>query len=1223
MHRFRRGGGYRAANAGSTIAGVLPALPVWPVRLVLALGGLLSAPALVGGPGEAPPVRYGRDVRPLLADRCFTCHGPDANERQAGLRLDLFESATAARAGGAAIVPGKRAESELWRRLTHADADERMPPADSNRRPLSAAERERIGRWLDQGADYEPHWAFVPPVRPPLPVLQDARGVRNELDRFVRARLEAEGVAPSPEAAPEAQLRRLFLDLTGLPPTPEELARFLADPAPDRYERQVERIFSEEPWRSRHAERMATPWLDQARYADTSGIHMDAGRQMWAWRDWVLAAYRDNLPFDRFLTEQLAGDLLPDASVAQRVASGFNRNHVTTDEGGAISEEYLVEYAVDRASTTGAVFLGLTLGCARCHDHKFDPVSQAEFFGFYAYFNSLEEPGLYSQVPDANRALEPFLVLPSEEQAARRTELETMLAAERATLEQPAPGEEAERAAFLDALARTSGLAWASSTVLGARSLEAGGATLAPQPDGSVLATGANPDTDEHELRLRTDATGLRLVALEALGDPSLFEGRLGRADNGNAVLSGLTLEAVSLANPAERRSIEFVWAWADHEQQNGEFGVLGALDRNPLEPGARGWAVAAHERPGPRAALFLAAEPFGWAGGTELVVRLAYRSEFARHVLGRVRVSLARLDDGALDLLPAAASDWLVAGPFATDPAPAGYTSDFGPEADLALDRARDFGGKSWRFVQRFPDGRLNGELESGVNVHYLGRRLHVPSARTVRVALGSDDGYRLFLDGVEVSSRQVDRGLAADQDRVELTLAAGTHTLVLAVVNTGGAAGFTWRPERRPTELAGELLTALLPPAARTDEREAALARAWRLAFSPAYQAASARIAAAEAELVALDAATPRTMVMQELPEPRATFVLQRGAYDHPDPARPVTRGVPAVLGALPEDAPRDRLGLARWLVAPENPLVARVAVNRLWELVFGTGIVRTSEDFGLQGEWPSHPELLDWLAVEFRESGWDVQHVLRLLVTSATYRQTSVARSELRERDPDNRWLAFLPRQRLPAEALRDQALFVAGLLVERLGGPSVKPYQPEGLWQEVAMPQSNTREYLRGSGDELWRRSLYTYWKRACPPPSLLTLDAPTREFCTIRRASTNTPLQALVLWNDEQFVEAARSLAARVLAEPAADDGARLASLFLRCAARMPEADELALLRAALADFRARYAAAPEDAQRLIEVGESMPPAGLEPAELAAWTMLANAVLNLDAVLTRG
>jgi len=1183
--------------------------------LVIPLVLWCTASAFLGGGGERAPaaVRYGRDVRPILADRCFQCHGFDDKKRQADLRLDVFESATTERDGVAAIVPGKPDESELLRRIEHADVDERMPPESAKKKPLTAEEKETLARWIEVGAPYEPHWAFVPPAPQSVPAVADAARARNELDRFLLATLEREGLGFAPEASPETQLRRLFLTLTGLPPTAEELAAFLADPAPDRYERTVARIFAEEPYRTRFAEHLATPWLDQARYADTSGIHMDAGRQMWLWRDWVLEAYRSNLPFDRFLTDQLAGDLFPDASVAQKIASGFNRNHVTTDEGGAIAEEYLVEYAVDRASTTGAVFLGLTLGCARCHEHKFDPFTQDEFFRFYSFFNSIEEPGLYSQLPDPKRAFEPFLVVPRPEQEQRTAAIEAELVREREVLDRPAPEEDAERAGFLRAFERTSGLEWAAAAPSAARSHE--GATLTLQEDGSVLASGANPDFDTHELTLVTHATDLRLVALEALGDASFFEGRVGRAPNGNAVLSGISLEARSLADPAQRRPIELAWAWADVEQQDGDYGVT-----NALEPGPDGWAVAAHQVPGGRAALFLAREPFGYAGGTELVVTLAYRSVYAGHTLGRVRLSLATLGAAGLDALPLASGPWLHAGPFATGPSDAGYSANFGPEADLALDRARDFGGVAWRF-RNFRDGVVN-DLEDGVNVHYLGRELLVPSARTVQVSLGSDDGYRIFLDGREVTSRNVPRAAAPDQDEFELALEAGRHALVFEVVNTGGQAGFYWRWKAREGELAGALLSAFLPASAQTSERATALARAWRLAFSPDYRARSERIAALTSEKAALEATTPRTMVMAELPTPRETYVLMRGAYDKPDKNRPVTRGVPAVLGDLPPDAPRDRRGLAQWMTSAENPLVARVAVNRFWELVFAQGLVRTTEDFGLQGEWPSHPELVDWLARDFREHGWDVQRLLTQLVTSSAFRQEARVRPEASERDPDNRWLAYFPKKRLTAEAIRDQALYVGGLLVEKLGGESVKPYQPDGLWQEVAMLQSNTREFVRGNGEDLWRRSLYTYWKRACPPPSLLTFDAPTREFCTIRRASTNTPLQALVLWNDEQFVEAARALAARELGA-GRDERATLVALFTRCTARAPDSSELELLAAALADFRARYAADPEAATALIEVGESPVPAGLAPGELAAWTLLSNALLNLDEVITRG
>jgi hypothetical protein len=563
--------------------------------------------------------------------------------------------------------------------------------------------------------------------------------------------------------------------------------------------------------------------------------------------------------------------------------------------------------------------------------------------------------------------------------------------------------------------------------------------------------------------------------------------------------------------------------------------------------------------------------------------------------------------------------------GPF---PAPrdSSYETAFGPEAKGALDPARDFGEKALRWTVRsdFKDGELHNDLPADATVSYVGRRLRVPSARKLDVNLGSDDGFRLFVDGLEVAGEQVDRGLSADQNRVQFDVQAGEHELVLKIVNTGGIGGFMWRTSPGAEELAGDMMFALAPQAAHAsvDPDAARFSRAWRLSFSPSYRESSARVDSLEKELALAKAAVPRTMVMQERAMQRDTFVLMRGQYDQPDKQRQVERGVPAALGALPEGAPADRRGLAQWLVARENPLVARVAVNRMWEQLFGAGLVRTSEDFGYQGEWPSHPELLDWLAVEFQDSGWDVKHMLTLMLNSATYRQSSTVRRELAVADPDNRWLAYFPRQRLSAEEIRDSALYASGLLVEELGGPSVKPYQPDGLWQEVAMPQSNTRVFERGMQDDLWRRSLYTYWKRACPPPSLLTFDAPTREFCTIRRATTNTPLQALVLWNDVQYVEAARVLAQRILGEEFAGDRARLSDLVRRCTSRSPSPEELVELEAALVAFRARYAAAPEDARALIEAGMSPLDERFEAAELASWTLMCSAVMNLDATITK-
>ena len=1162
-------------------------------------------------------VSYDRDIRPILSDRCFTCHGPDSGKRQAKLRLDDPVSALAVREGysATAIEPGNPAKSEAWMRITAEDPAERMPPADSTKGPLSDEQRELVRRWIEQGAQYEPHWSFVPPARPALPAVSDAAWSRGEIDRFVLAGLEGAGLSPAPEADRATLARRVFLDVTGLPPTPEELDEFLADPAPDAYERLVDRLLTQEPYRTRYAERMAVPWLDQARYADTSGIHMDAGRSIWAWRDWVLRAYRDNMPFDRFVTEQIAGDLVPDATPDQKVASGFHRNHVTSDEGGAIDEEYLLEYAVDRVATTGSVFLGVTMGCARCHDHKFDPFTMEDFYGLLAFFNSIEEPGIYSQVPDAKRPLEPFMDVPSDEDKRRIAELAEALKNATAERDVVSPEEAEQRAAFSAALAADAGLRWVDSQVTAAVSAE--GATLTIQPDRSVLASGPNPDADDHVITLRTDGTDLRLIALEAIADPSMPLGRVGRFDiNGNAVLSAIEVEAASIAEPARVRPVPLIWAWADVEQPDGDFRVV-----NALEGDERGWAVDAHRRDGNRAALFLAAEPFGFEGGTELRVTLRYRSIYARHTLGRVRLELGAIGESGLAMLPEAVGSWYTAGPFPSQDRENVFDQAFGPESELELDLKKKFTGEvAWAYNGNIIDG-TPAALSSGLVVDYVGHRLRSPTPRKQELSLGSDDGIRVFAGGVEAYKNKVDRAIAPDQDKATLDLPAGASTVVFKIVNTGGPSGFYHRALPRPGVLEGDLVAALLPDSAKRPDLAARVDTAWRLQFSSRFREMNAHVTDLQGQLNRAQAAVPRTMVMRERPMARETFVMTRGQYDHPDKGRPVKRSVPASLGRMPDGAPGDRRGLAAWLVSPGNPLVARVTVNRLWEQFFGRGLLATSEDFGLRGEWPSHPELLDWLAVEFRESGWDMRAMVRRIVTSSTYRQASRVRPESAAADPENRLLSYFPRQRLSAEQIRDQALYVSGLLVEKFGGPSVKPYQPTGLWEEVAMPQSNTRVFERGNGEDLYRRSLYTYWKRAAPPPSMLTFDAPTREFCTVKRMATNTPLQALVLWNDEQFVEAARTLAARTLTEPG-DDSARLGRLYARCVARRLTDENRALLDAALGAFRERYNAAPDDAARLLMVGATPPLDGTDPAELAAWTMVANALLSSDAAIVK-
>ncbi|MGE3109629.1 MAG: PSD1 and planctomycete cytochrome C domain-containing protein [Phycisphaerales bacterium] len=1193
-------------------------------------------------------IRYGRDIRPLLSDRCFQCHGPDPKTRQANLRLDEREDALLPRKdSGPAIVPGKPGESELVRRITATDVNVKMPPADSHKRALSTDEVELFREWIEQGAVYEKHWAFVAPERPVVPEVSEAgaRWCRNAIDRFVMARLESEGITPSAEADADTLIRRVFLDVTGLPPTPEEVGAFEAavkseETPGSAYEALVDRLLTQEPYATRHAERMTAAWLDQARYADTCGIHMDAGRQMWLWRDWVIDAYRANKPFDEFIIEQLAGDLLPEATVAQKIATGFNRNHVTTDEGGAIAEEYLVEYAVDRTNTTGSVLLGLTVGCARCHDHKFDPITTEDFYSLYAFFNSIEEPGLYSQLPDPNRAFEPFLAVPTKEQEARLAAIKKEGDELRATLEERTPEEEAQRVEFFRDVWTRAGVRWAESEVVAATSTREGGAVLTAQSDGSVVASGPNPAKDEHRITIRTEGVGLRVMALEALLEPSAFEGRVGRANNGNAVLKSIAVEAVSVKDAAKREPVKFMWAWADHSQRNGDFEVTNIIDEPTNARDDRGWAVQGHEMKQPRVAMLLSEKAFGYEGGTDLIVTLNYDTLYSQHVLARVRLSVGTLNEVGTAMLPSTASRWYRVGSFPGDDQNRVYEPEFGPEQGDRIDLKKGYGadGKQmWRFDERLADETLVN-VSDARNVTYVGKYVYAPTAREVAVSLGSDDGFRLYVNGEEQVSRKVDRGLAANQDQGTLRLRAGRNAVVMKIVNTGGPGGYYFRSMEQ-AELPGDLAGALLPErvtgavgAAGEGTGAGSLGQrmgeAWRVTALPKYKQTQAALAKLDEEKKQIEGKVPLTMVMKELGTPRETFVLKRGEYDKADKERPVTRRLPRSLGTMPEGAPANRLGLAEWVMSRENPLTARVTVNRLWEMLFGTGIVKTSEDFGQQGDWPSHPELLDWLAVEFRDgytsgedTSWDVNHMLRLILTSATYRQASQVRAELRERDPENRLLAYFPRRRLSAEQIRDQALYAAGLLVEKAGGPSVKPYQPEGLWKEVAMPQSNTREFKRGMGEDLWRRSMYTYWKRAAPPPAMLTFDAPTREFCTIRRATTSTPLQALVLWNDEQFVEAARVLAQRTLATEG-DEESRLRQVFSRLVARAPSPGEVAKLRAALGAFRERYAAAPEDAEGMLKLGESPRAEGVEAAELAAWTMIASSVMNLYEATTQ-
>ncbi len=1025
----------------------------------------LFAPAGLAQPA-ASPLDYNRDVRPILSAKCFKCHGPDARAREAKLRLDVrAETLTARRSGAIPIVPGQPGESEVVQRIESKFADEQMPPPDSNL-ALTAEERAILRRWIAEGAEYRAHWSLIAPQAAPLPAVKNPRWPRNAIDHFILARLEAENLAPSPEADRPTLLRRVSLDLTGLPPTVAALDAFLADARPDAYERAVDRLLASPAY----GERMATDWLDAARYADSNGFFRDNARQIWPWRDWVIGAFNRNLPYDQFTVEQLAGDLLPDATPEQRIATGFNRNHMVTGETGIIDEEYRVEYVADQLETTSAVWLGLTIGCARCHDHKYDPISQRDYYGLFAFFNSAVERGLVS--PD-----DPPPVM-DVATPAQRAELEVLrekrAAAERALAQRTEPLRQAiaewERGAGEGLRApRERMLAHVDfEPENSTRAIEKGGAYFEP----GLAGRAARFDGMQH-FELPAD---LPLAADQPW--------TIGLWAKPTASLAGV----ISKIEPAgDRRGFELIWA-------------KGVLQINLVDR----WVVSAIE--------VVTRDPIKGADWHHLVVSYDGSGKAA---------GLRAFADGA----------------------------------PLALSVVRD---------------SLRGPITNAEPVR-IGRR-------------DSGLGFYGLLDEVrllaaKLTPAEVREWFWSERLRGIWPLAA----------------------EKRDARQRKLVLDCYV------ERHGDAVTRAARL------QAESAR----ETEEV-FRAHLPKTLVMQEGATPRATHLLMRGQYDAPGEI--VAAGVPALLPPLTADAPRNRLGLGRWLIAPQHPLTARVEVNRRWTQCFGEGLVATLNDFGAQGEMPSHPDLIDWLAVRFVESGWDVKQLLRLIATSATYRQSSAATPTLLSRDPENRLLARGPRFRLPGEMIRDQALAVSGLLVEKIGGPPVRPYQPPGLWEAVSY--NGELSYQPDRDEGLWRRTVYSFWKRTSPPPGVQLLDGPTRETCVVRRPRTNTPLQALLLLNDETFVEAARALAADVIAQRGLREAGRTAEIFRRATARQPDARERAALDGLFVRQRARFAAEPAAARKLIGVGASPRGRELDPVELAAWTVVAQTVLNLDEALTR-
>jgi hypothetical protein len=1031
---------------------------------------LLALP--VFGAPAAARLDYGRDVRPILSENCFHCHGQDSKKRMAGLRLDSFEGATAVRPKGrAALTPGNPDASGLYQRIASANPNLRMPPAHSNR-TLTPAQVATLKRWIGEGGKYAQHWAFVPPTRPPLPETVHRARVKQPIDAFVFKRLEAEGLAPRPAAAPAAWLRRVSLDLTGLPPSPSEQDGFAKDAAARgdaAYEAAAERLLGS----SRYGERMAMDWLDVSRYADTHGFNNDAERSMWRWRDWVIASFNANLPYDRFLTEQLAGDLLPNPTLDQRIATGFGRNHVINSEGGIIDEEYRVEYVSDRVRTLGMSWLGLTLECARCHDHKYDPITQRDHYRFFAFFNNVPEIGEDGRVANAV----PMIPAPTAPQQRKLAELE-------AAITRLADAVYSREANWTW---RETGAAWATG----------------PVPDGAAL-----------QLHCETPAE---------FEKPPEGQGWSRAGIAGPACQPSQVTPKPETAQKAPiSKRLPFTFSlWVQPAASDGDVALLSAIDyaRNPAST------------------TFGSGIEFRLTGG-ELELRFSQR--YPAYSM-RIRSTGAGL----------AAGEW------------SHLTLVYqGAEPDSLRAYA------SW--VRIFASGRE-------VPVRVLNDGLGLPEAKTDKP---SPTRFRIGWDNAPNSAR-----LAGLLDEALL-----------------------WPRALSEDEIGGLFRGRALPYAlARLRAQQASPGETGWVRSAMLNASETGPLGSLRREWLALKRSIPTVMVMQEMATPRQTFLLMRGAYNAP--GEKVEPGVPEqLLGSWPEGAPKNRLGLAQWLTKPDHPLTARVVVNRFWQQVFGQGLVKTSENFGVQGDSPAHPEVLDWLAREFIDSGWNVKALMKRLVLSATYRQDSAAPSDLIARDPENRLLARGPRYRLPAESIRDQALAVSGLLQERLGGPSVYPYQPDQLYKGlvVAADYPGTK-YVVSQGDDLYRRSLYTFWKRTVPHPTMTVFDAPDREFCIVRRSSTNTPMQALTLLNDPIFVEAARKLAERAVREGAPP----------------PDAGDRRILLNTFDDMLAAYRTDEKGALGLLSIGASPRDTSIPVSELAAYTAVANMILNLDEVITKG
>lgn len=1035
---------------------------------------LIMAPAVVSAQTR---VDFQRDVRPILSDNCFLCHGPDASTRKANLRLDVREGAVAVRSNGTPVVPGKPDESLLYKRITDAVAARRMPPLSSHK-TLNDEQKDTLKRWIEQGAQWKEHWAFVTPVRPSLPAVGDRKWVRNPIDRFVLAKIEASGLAPNAEADRSALIRRLSLDLTGLPPRPEDVSAFLADTSSDAYAKLVNKLLSS----PHYGEHRARYWLDAARYGDTNGLHYDNYRGgIWPYRDWVVRAFNANLPFDRFAVEQLAGDLLPNPTLDQRIATGFVRNNATTNENGIIEEEVRFQYIKDRADTAGTVFLGLTVGCATCHDHKFDPISQKDHYALEAFFNNTTERIMDNNRPDPP----PIVVVPADRDRARWLELEALRTSLRARM---AKAEQSPNARF-DRWLRSSERARLQDPLANAEIL------------GSVPA--------------------------------AAFDGK-----------SLMTLPSLALTG-AEPFSMT---AWVH-------------LPKIPLHPGQTGLShalvIASQMSAADPDAKPAAIPPIGWIFEIdEGVARLRMLDSSGKTIRAQAPYNK-----------PVAAGAW--------------------NHLTFTYDGSRTEDGFAFYLNgTRLPTERGSYGAQDSSVAPRLNESIKTDAPLTIGAAANGEKG----IDGSIAGFRIFDRIITEDEARVA---AAWPAAAASATMNS----------------------------AELTASEKNALKLYYLMYRDASYQSLAAQFARASVEHREIELRSNTAMVMEERTDAKpAAPLLFRGMYDQPREV--LEAATPSFLPPMGPELPRNRLGLAQWIVDRRNPLFARVTVNRFWQELFGAGLVESADDFGAQAQPPSHPELLDWLAVEFRESGWDVKKLITLMVTSATYRQSAAISQEKLRRDPKNVLLTRGPRFRLDGEVVRDSALAASGLLVTKLGGPPVKPYQPAGIWEGTSMVSSNTRNYKQDSGEALYRRSLYTLWKRQAPPASMDIFDGPTREVCVVRRDRTNTPMQALVTMNDPQFVEAARVLAQNALRESSGDANRAIDFMTIRVLSRTFAPAERKIVLSAHEDFAAHYRANPDAASKLLAVGEWPADPSLPKAELAALTMVANQIFSLDEAVNK-